>query len=130
MHVISEDVRQKDVKSHVLPPGSSNAKTWRIFEVCELVRFWNDSLAVIFCTHHKTATHRAMATFNLTLLSFLGAFSLGLILGNAGHLAKLGVVLKSEFAPCFVESSDGQRHHVVARVTSELSNETVRYDKV
>jgi len=67
---------------------------------------------------HTIENGCAMTNVNLTLVAILGAFSLGLILGNAGHFAKLGIVLKSEYAPC----SDKIQHHGAARLAAETHN--------
>ena len=68
-----------------------------------------------------------MSNINVvTFLAFLGAFSLGLILGNAGNLGELGAVLKEEYAPCppaAVEQGEASTAFRV-RIAVEATNNT------
>lgn len=79
---------------------------------------------------HKTAT---TMTRDLSAIAFAAAFTLGLVLGNAGHLAKLGVVLKAEYEhrPCFsnVSADDGVARFVADNITDGVVNTTLQGDE-
>jgi hypothetical protein len=74
-------------------------------------------------------------TRDLSAIAFAAAFTLGLVVGNPGHLTKLGVVLKAEYEhrPCFsnVSADDGAARFVANtnNITDGVVNTTLQGDE-